>query len=75
MIDRWCNQLNPTVKRGPFTAEEDRQILAAHAIHGNKWAIISRTIPGRCAQPPPSSPPRSTRQTTSYPFLQGTDKF
>ena len=53
MIDRWCNQLNPTVKRGPFTAEEDRQILAAHAIHGNKWAIISRTIPGRCAQPPP----------------------
>ena len=45
--NRWCNQLNPSVKRGPFTEEEDRQILAAHAIHGNKWAVISRSIPGR----------------------------
>ena len=71
MIDRWCNQLNPTVKRGPFTAEEDRQILAAHAIHGNKWAIISRTIPGRCAQPPPN---RSVLPD-DYPSSQGTDKL
>jgi myb proto-oncogene protein len=35
------------VKRGPFTEDEDRAILAAHAIHGNKWAVISRSIPGR----------------------------
>jgi len=39
--------LNPTVKRGPFTPEEDAQILAAHAVHGNKWAVISRSMPGR----------------------------
>ena len=44
---RWCNQLNPTVKRGPFTEEEDKEILAAHAVYGNKWAVISRGIPGR----------------------------
>jgi len=44
---RWCNQLNPMVKRGPFTAEEDATILAQHAIHGNKWAVISRSMPGR----------------------------
>ena len=44
---RWCNQLNPMVKRGPFTEDEDRAILVAHAIHGNKWAVISRSIPGR----------------------------
>jgi hypothetical protein len=50
--DRWCNQLNPTVKRGPFTEEEDQQILAAHAVHGNKWAVISRSIPGRYAATP-----------------------
>jgi|TARA_B100000073_G_scaffold347976_1_gene364328 hypothetical protein len=35
------------VKRGPFTPEEDAQILSAHAIHGNKWAVISRSMPGR----------------------------
>lgn len=44
---RWCNQLNPSVKRGPFTEEEDKAILAAHDFYGNKWAIISRSIPGR----------------------------
>ena len=35
------------MKRGPFTPEEDAQILAAHAVHGNKWAVISRSMPGR----------------------------
>ena len=44
---RWCNQLNPNVKRGPFTKEEDDTILEQHAIHGNKWAVISRAMPGR----------------------------
>ncbi|KAI4299484.1 hypothetical protein L6164_032943 [Bauhinia variegata] len=44
---RWCNQLDPSVKRKPFTEEEDRIIVAAHAIHGNKWAAIARVLPGR----------------------------
>ncbi|TXG58729.1 hypothetical protein EZV62_016558 [Acer yangbiense] len=44
---RWCNQLDPAVKRKPFTDEEDRIIISAHAIHGNKWAVISRILPGR----------------------------
>ncbi|KAI4324432.1 hypothetical protein MLD38_029924 [Melastoma candidum] len=44
---RWCNQLDPTVKRKPFTEEEDRLIVSAHAIHGNKWAAIARLLPGR----------------------------
>ncbi|KAK4801481.1 hypothetical protein SAY86_021968 [Trapa natans] len=44
---RWCNQLDPAVKRKPFTEEEDRIIVAAHGIHGNKWASIARLLPGR----------------------------
>ncbi|XP_044480161.1 transcription factor MYB1-like [Mangifera indica] len=44
---RWCNQLDPCLKRKPFTDEEDRVIIQAHSIHGNKWAAIARQLPGR----------------------------
>ncbi|KAK1377469.1 Transcription factor like [Heracleum sosnowskyi] len=44
---RWCNQLDPSLKHNPFTAEEDRIILQAHSIHGNKWASIARLLRGR----------------------------
>lgn len=44
---RWLNQLNPQVKKGPFSAEEDLVILALHRLHGNKWATIAKHMPGR----------------------------
>ncbi|KAG6607398.1 Transcription factor MYB52, partial [Cucurbita argyrosperma subsp. sororia] len=44
---RWFNQLDPRINRDPFTQEEDQRLLAAHTIHGNRWAIISRLFPGR----------------------------
>lgn len=44
---RWFNQLDPRINRRPFTEEEEERLLAAHRIHGNKWALISRLFPGR----------------------------
>ncbi|KAL8138418.1 hypothetical protein V2J09_004419 [Rumex salicifolius] len=44
---RWCNQLDPAVKHKPFTEDEDSAIIQAHSIHGNKWAVIARLLPGR----------------------------
>ncbi|CAN0909759.1 Transcription factor MYB73 [Linum grandiflorum] len=44
---RWCNQLSPDVQHRPFTPAEDSLIVRAHSLHGNKWATISRLLPGR----------------------------
>ncbi|KAL3504328.1 hypothetical protein ACH5RR_034169 [Cinchona calisaya] len=44
---RWFNQLDPRINRRPFTEEEEERLLAAHHMHGNKWAFISRLFPGR----------------------------
>ncbi|KAI3513515.1 hypothetical protein L1887_20850 [Cichorium endivia] len=44
---RWFNQLDPRINRRPFTEEEEERLLAAHRVHGNRWALISRLFPGR----------------------------
>ncbi|CAF2126875.1 unnamed protein product [Brassica napus] len=44
---RWCNQLDPSLKRNPFTEVEDQAIITAHGIHGNKWSVIAKLLPGR----------------------------
>ncbi|KAL9316234.1 hypothetical protein ACSQ67_017235 [Phaseolus vulgaris] len=44
---RWCNQLSPDVRHRPFSPMEDEIIIKAHAVHGNKWATISRLLSGR----------------------------
>lgn len=44
---RWCNQLSPEVEHRPFSPEEDDAIIKAHAMYGNKWATIARSLNGR----------------------------
>ncbi|XP_073000665.1 transcription factor MYB17-like [Typha latifolia] len=44
---RWTNYLRPDIKRGPFTAEEEKSIIQLHAIVGNKWSTIAAQLAGR----------------------------
>ncbi|XP_058772664.1 transcription factor MYB106-like [Vicia villosa] len=44
---RWINYLNPNIKRGNFSFEEDRTIIQLHALLGNKWSTIAALLPRR----------------------------
>ena len=44
---RWHNHLDPTIKRGDWTREEDCILVDKHGAHGNQWAKIARFLPGR----------------------------
>ncbi|CAM8947056.1 unnamed protein product [Rhodiola kirilowii] len=44
---RWNNHLRPNLRKGPFSAEEEKLICELHSKIGNKWAQIATMLPGR----------------------------
>lgn len=44
---RWCNNLNPSVKHGGWTAEEDDLIEKMYRENGSKWAEMAKCLPNR----------------------------
>lgn len=45
--ERWYNHLDPNIKKGDWTKDEDDTLIAAHTEFGNRWAAIAKRLPGR----------------------------
>ena len=41
------NHLDPNLKKGEWTDDEEAILIACHQQHGNRWAIIAKQLPGR----------------------------
>ncbi|KAB2610554.1 myb-related protein Myb4-like [Pyrus ussuriensis x Pyrus communis] len=44
---RWMNYLQPGVKQGNYSQEENNLIIKLHEEFGNKWSTIAAKLPGR----------------------------
>jgi len=47
--DRFINVLDPEIKKGKFTEDEDRKLIMLYNQYGSKWATISKYYPNRTA--------------------------
>jgi len=45
--ERWHNHLDPSINKNAWTVGEDMLILESHCKIGNRWAEISKKLPGR----------------------------
>jgi len=44
---RWMNSLDPALKKGGWTAEEDKLLGDLHSAHGRSWTTIAALLGGR----------------------------
>lgn len=51
LIFRWHNHLNPAINKEAWTQEEELALVRAHQIYGNKWAELTKFLPGRYVHP------------------------
>jgi hypothetical protein len=47
--DRYINVLDPEIRKGKFTDEEDKKLISLYRQHGPKWATIAKYYPNRTA--------------------------
>ncbi|KAJ9537119.1 hypothetical protein OSB04_029852 [Centaurea solstitialis] len=46
---RWHNHLNPNINKEAWSQEEELALINAHQVYGNKWAELTKFLPGRYA--------------------------
>lgn len=45
--ERWFNHIDPNLKKGGWTEEEDQYVILHQQLLGNRWSDIAKKLPGR----------------------------
>ena len=45
--ERWFNHLDPSITKKPWTESEFEKLVELHRVHGNRWSVIAKFLPGR----------------------------
>ena len=45
--ERWFNHLDPAIRKGDWSADEDMLLFESQRHFGNRWCEISKILPGR----------------------------
>ncbi|XP_019414938.1 PREDICTED: myb-related protein 3R-1-like [Lupinus angustifolius] len=45
--ERWHNHLNPSINKEAWTQDEELALIVAHEKYGNRWAELTKYLPGR----------------------------
>lgn len=45
--ERWFNHLDPSICKKPWSDAEFEKLVELHKMHGNRWSLIAKFLPGR----------------------------
>jgi hypothetical protein len=45
--ERWFNHLDPNIQKLPWSEEEDTLIYQQFRLHGGRWSVMAKLLPGR----------------------------
>ena len=71
--ERWTNHLDPNLKKGGWTPEEDAVMAAAQARWGNAWTKIAELLPGRAENAVKNRWNSAFRRNNAHAFGRATD--
>ncbi len=67
--ERWVNILNPQVKKGNWSVEEQERIFQNLSLHYTSWSAMSKILPGRTENSIKNYFYSSVRRLKSNPLL------